>query len=105
EYDFAGHAFSVVAVGRSGSERFWAQTFPPRWSRIGRFLKALSRDLQGESLPRRPTVPLSEPGSVSSLEEFRLRREQTRTGADVADTTTTATDAPTTQQEPQKPQE
>ncbi|HEX8036344.1 MAG TPA: hypothetical protein VF510_20970 [Ktedonobacterales bacterium] len=105
EYDFAGHAFSVVAVGRSGSERFWAQSFPPRWSRIGRFLKALSRDLQGESLPRRPTVPLSEPGSVSSLEEFRLRREQTRTEADITDTTTTSTDVPTTQQEPQKPQE
>jgi hypothetical protein len=99
EYTFAEHQFSVVAVGRSDSERFWAQTFPPRWSRVGRFLKALTRDLQGESMPRRPTVPLTEPGGVSSLEEFRLRREQTRAGsatdiaegaaAEVADATST----------------
>lgn len=99
EYTFAEHQFSVVAVGRSGSERFWAQSFPPRWSRVGRFLKALTRDLQGESMPpRRPTVPLTEPGSVSSLEEFRLRREQTRTGngAEPVSADAAGADAPTT---------
>lgn len=107
DYTFAGHEFSVIAVGRDGSERFWAQAFPPRWSRIGRFLKALSRDLQGESPPRRPTVPLTEPGSVSSLEEFRLRREQIRTNTDVTgtDVTGATTDAPAGQRESQEPQE
>lgn len=104
EYTFAEHQFSLVAVGRSGSERFWAQSFPPRWSRVGRFLKALTRDLQGESLPRRPSVPLSEPGSVSSLEEFRLRREQVRNGesTDATGSEAAGTESPITDEEPQE---
>src|SRR5262249_54314983 len=40
EYEFAGNVFSFVAVGRRGVERFWAPSFPPRWNRVGRFLRA-----------------------------------------------------------------
>ena len=108
EYTFAEHQFSAVAIGRIGAERFWAQTFPPRWSRVGRFLKALTRDLQGESLPRRPSVPPAEPGSVSSLEEFRLRREQIRaddasaTGEIAPGTDTPGVNIPVSDQEPKE---
>src|SRR5262249_54126073 len=49
EYAFAGKSFSFVAAGGHGSERFWAESFPPRWSRVGRFLRALSHDLQRQS--------------------------------------------------------
>lgn len=72
-YAFAGSEFAFVAVGAAGRERFWADTFPPRWSRVGRFLKALVRDLQleaGES-----DRPESLDGQVSDLSAYRARRE------------------------------
>src|SRR5262249_9243351 len=78
EYAFAGKAFSFVAVGGRGSERFWAEAFPPRWSRVGRFLRALSRDLQlqGERERRHIEPGAYGDGAPSSLEDFRSRREQ-----------------------------
>jgi hypothetical protein len=71
EYAFAGKEFAFVAVGRSGAERFWASAFPPRWSRVGRFLKALTRDLQRER-PR--DLAQRDAGAPSNLEEYRQRR-------------------------------
>jgi hypothetical protein len=75
EYSFSGQPFEFVAVGHAGSERFWAQSFPPRWSRVSRFFKALARDLSGEHpLPEKHLPPRSN-GVLSSLDEFRARRE------------------------------
>lgn len=72
-YAFAGQEFSFIGVGAKGRERFWAEVFPPRWSRVGRFLKALVRDLQleGPSSDR----PLASRGEVSDLEAYRTRRD------------------------------
>jgi hypothetical protein len=72
EYSFLGQPFAFLAVGRSGSERFWADTFPPRWSRVGRFFKALMRDL--DMLGEPPTRPVQGPAEVAVLEEYRARR-------------------------------
>ncbi len=73
EYGFAEKAFEFVAVGRRGSERFWAESFPPRWSRVGRFFRALTRDLQRESRSITPETPQAG-GAVRSLDDYRLRR-------------------------------
>lgn len=75
EYGFAGKGFVFVAVGAAGTERFWSQDFPPRWSRVGRFFKALSRDLGLETseLERTRVTPST---GLTNLDEFRLRRER-----------------------------
>src|SRR5262249_39457005 len=80
ESAFAGKIFSFVAVGGGGSESFWAEAFPPRWSRVGRFLRALSRDLelQGERERRHIEPGAHVDGTLSSLEDFRTRPEQNR---------------------------
>ncbi|HEX2349751.1 MAG TPA: hypothetical protein VHI51_15060 [Ktedonobacterales bacterium] len=49
EYGFAGRTYEAVAVGQTGQERFWADTFPPRWNRVSRFFQAVARDIAGES--------------------------------------------------------
>lgn len=75
EYGFSGKAFAFVAVGASGGERFWSQDFPPRWSRMSRFFKAVSRDLGFDALePQRTRVTPS--AGLTNLDEFRLRRER-----------------------------
>ena len=53
EYSFDGRAFAFTSAGPSGSERFWADEFPARWTRVGRFFKAVMRDLNGERDERR----------------------------------------------------
>jgi hypothetical protein len=72
EYSFLGQPFAFLAVGRGGSERFWAETFPPRWSRVSRFFKALMRDLDTPGEP--PSRPIQGPVEVAVLEEYRARR-------------------------------
>lgn len=72
-YAFAGKEFAFVAVGASGRERFWAEIFPPRWSRVGRFLKALARDLQLEG--GRDGSAERVRGQVSDLDAYRMRRD------------------------------
>jgi hypothetical protein len=72
EYTFAGKPFAFVVIGSSGTERFWAQEFPPRWSRVNRFLKALARDLQREGISDWSSRP--EETSLRSLEDFRARK-------------------------------
>lgn len=75
DYSFSGKAFAFVAVGASGSERFWSQDFPPRWSRVGRFFKAVSRDLGLDaSEPQHTRVTPS--AGLTNLDEFRLRRDR-----------------------------
>lgn len=78
DYLFAGQPFAFVAVGGPGSERFWAQSFPPRWGRVSRFVKALTRDLTRDaSHPTGSVQPKTFQG-LSSIEEFRARRDQAR---------------------------
>ncbi|HEX6818454.1 MAG TPA: hypothetical protein VF120_08770 [Ktedonobacterales bacterium] len=76
EYTFAGHPFAFLAVGQRGAERFWAETFPPRWSRVHRFVKALVRDL--EELSGEFTA-LPGPADVTLLDEYRARRARNGT--------------------------
>lgn len=73
EYSFDGRAFDFTSVGSSGSERFWAEEFPARWTRVGRFFKAVMRDLNGERVEREERGRL--PGDVlRPLDEYRTRR-------------------------------
>ena len=82
EYTFAGKPFSFVAVGREGHEKFWAHEFPPRWSRVGRFLRALSHDLARDAgtassagAPGDTLGPSDRPaGLLSHIDDFRYRR-------------------------------
>jgi hypothetical protein len=78
-YRFAGHQYEVVAFGAAGKERFWAEAFPPRWSRVGRFLKAVSRDLgdlgAGEGSPAHDQTEAPTP-----LDDYRARRAELDAG-------------------------
>ena len=69
EYSFDGRAFDFTSVGPSGSERFWADAFPARWIRVGRFFKAVMRDLNGEHDDRRRLPG----GAPRPLDEYRAR--------------------------------
>ncbi len=81
EYTFADQRFAFMAVGRSGAERFWAQAFPPRWSRVNRFLKALSRDLQRDTQAEH-----SRPHStLTHIDDFRARKAANGSGDASAD--------------------
>jgi hypothetical protein len=75
EYSFGDTPYVVVAFGASGRERFWAESFPHRWSRITRFMRAVSRDL-GEPVDLLPA------GQVSDLGEHRARRAAAPAPAD-----------------------
>jgi hypothetical protein len=44
---------------------------------VSRFLKALARDLSGEQPPQRQRITITPQGALSSLDEFRARREHT----------------------------
>jgi hypothetical protein len=72
DYEFAGRRYAVTAYGAAGKERFWAERFPHRWSRVGRFLRAISRDLSESG-----AEPVSEAktGVLTTLDEVRARRE------------------------------
>ena len=73
EYSFADQPFGFVVVGSSGNERFWAQEFPPRWSRVNRFLKALAHDLQRDGISEWTNHPQGEM-TPTRLEDFRARK-------------------------------
>jgi hypothetical protein len=77
EYSFGGSPYVVMAFGAAGRERFWAESFPHRWSRIGRFMRAVTQDL-GEPLTTPPT------GQVSDLAAHRARRAETPAPSDAA---------------------
>ncbi|MGO8950074.1 MAG: DnaJ-like cysteine-rich domain-containing protein [Ktedonobacterales bacterium] len=73
EYEFADQPFAFVAIGHSGRERYWAQEFPPRWSRVNRFLKALARDLQRDGISEWSSRP-DEGAPLTHLDDFRARK-------------------------------
>lgn len=72
EYSFDEREFDFTAVGPGGSERFWAESFPARWTRVGRFFKAVVRDLNGErgEFSERRQLP---DGAPRPLDEYRTR--------------------------------
>jgi hypothetical protein len=69
EYSFDGREFDFTSVGPSGSERFWADAFPARWTRVGRFFRAVVRDLNGERDDRKRLPG----GAPRPLDEYRAR--------------------------------
>jgi hypothetical protein len=96
EYAFAGRHYTVTAFGAEGAERFWAEAFPHRWSRVGRFLQALARDL-GEPGPTvdsalDPTLP--DHGRISALEDYRARKNGSSAEAIAPPAPTTETPTP-----------
>lgn len=94
EYDFDGRAFDFSSVGPSGSERFWAESFPARWTRVGRFFKAVVRDLNGErgESGERRRLP---DGAPRPLDEYQIRRVRiVPDDASEFDTTADASDDP-----------
>jgi hypothetical protein len=72
EYTFDGRELDFTAVGPSSSERFWAESFPARWTRVGRFFKAVMRDLNGERGPSDERRRLPD-GAPRPLDEWRAR--------------------------------
>jgi hypothetical protein len=79
EYAFAGEDYSFVAVGRVGEERFWADRFPHRWSRVQRFITALTRDQSRED----PVDLTHTPTDITILEDYRARRRRAEAGANL----------------------
>ena len=73
EYSFDGRAFAFTSAGPSGSERFWADEFPARWTRVGRFFKAVMRDLNGERGDERRRLPGGAPRPLDDLRTRRIR--------------------------------
>ncbi|HLY29739.1 MAG TPA: hypothetical protein VKQ36_01805, partial [Ktedonobacterales bacterium] len=72
EYVFGGRDYAFVAVGSATAERFWADSFPPRWNRVGRFMQALARDVSGERGSRQHMVDGHH--SLRELYDYRARR-------------------------------
>lgn len=71
EYSFGGYPFAFTAAGTREAERFAATEFPPRWHRVGRFLRALARDVSDEGAWRTSHTGNDE---ISTLAEYRLHR-------------------------------
>jgi hypothetical protein len=89
EYAFAGEEYSFVAIGRTGEERFRADRFPPRWSRVQRFLSALTRDQSRED----PVDLTRTPTDITILEDYRARRLRAKMSQDpVSDANESARD-------------
>ncbi|MDE3231324.1 MAG: hypothetical protein KGO05_15710, partial [Chloroflexota bacterium] len=75
EYSFAGRMYEALAVGRAGEERFWAETFPPRWNRLSRFVQAVARDLAGESRQRPGADHPYNGGAIRERSHIRIIEE------------------------------
>jgi len=88
DYLFADRPYTFVAVGTTGAERFWSDSFPPRWSRLGRFVQALARDVSGDRAPRQ--IEGEGHRSLRDLRDLRAQRSSSTPGG--APTTTDDTD-------------
>jgi len=107
EYAYGGHQFEVVAVGNGRSERFWSDEFPPRWSHVGRFFKALVRDLNGEHTQRPPRANGTN-GTLHVLDAYRNGKSElphVRIVEDSAEDAETPTEVPAEQEEPEGKEE
>lgn len=95
EYGFAGRTYEAVAVGQAGQERFWADTFPPRWNRVSRFFQAVVRDIAGESGRSASGGPHPHVGSGRDRSHIRIVEEPVEPPApDAADASGAAESAP-----------
>ncbi|HET9110181.1 MAG TPA: hypothetical protein VFN78_05080 [Ktedonobacterales bacterium] len=90
EYGYAGRTYEALAVGRAGEERFWAETFPPRWNRVSRFFQAVARDIAGESGRRTMGGPMPLAGVEHDRRRIRIIEEP----ADAPTEPPTSPDAP-----------
>ena len=79
EYAFAGEEYSFVAIGRAGEERFRADRFPPRWSRVQRFVSALTSDQAHDD----PADLTRTPTDITILEDYRARRLRAEAREDI----------------------
>ncbi|HEX8731051.1 MAG TPA: hypothetical protein VF725_03225, partial [Ktedonobacterales bacterium] len=75
EYSFAGRMYEALAVGRAGEERFWAETFPPRWNRLSRFVQAVARDLANETRQRPGADHPYNGGAIRDRSHIRIIEE------------------------------
>ncbi len=100
EYGFAGREYEMIAIGHAGDERFWADTFPPRWNRVSRFFQAVARDLAGENGRDASNGSLARSGVTRDHSHIRIIEEPADAPgfapdvAEVTDTSTRATRAP-----------
>ena len=65
-YGYADEPFVFYAFGAEGKEKFYAETFPPRWKRVERFVRSIAQEI----IPPPPTG-----GQVSDLDSYRQARE------------------------------
>ncbi len=65
-YGYADEPYVFYAFGPEGKEKFYAESFPPRWKRVERFVRSLAQEI----IP-----PSSTGGQVSDLESYRQARE------------------------------
>ena len=65
-YGYADEPFVFYAFGAEGKEKFYAETFPPRWKRVERFVRSIAQEI----IP-----PPSTGGQVSDLDSYRQARE------------------------------
>jgi hypothetical protein len=83
EYAFAGDNYVFVAIGRAGEERFRAERFPKRWSRVQRFISALTRDQARDD----PADLAHAPTDITILEDYRTRRRRAEVREDLTSST------------------
>jgi hypothetical protein len=94
EYGFAGRTYEAVAVGRTGEERFWAETFPPRWNRVSRFFQAVARDIAGENGRRASGGALPHIGSGRDRTHIRIIEEPAEPSAEPPTDAASGPDSP-----------
>ncbi|HEY7347281.1 MAG TPA: zinc finger-like domain-containing protein [Ktedonobacterales bacterium] len=65
-YGYGDEPFVFYAFGSEGKEKFYAESFPPRWKRVERFVRSIAQEI----------IPPSSTGAqVSDLESYRQARE------------------------------
>ena len=67
-YAYGDEPFVFYAFGAEGKEKFYAETFPPRWKRLERFARSVAQEII-------PPLSMSSGGQVSDLESYRQARE------------------------------
>jgi hypothetical protein len=71
-YTYGEAPYTFYAFGAEGRERFFAESFPPRWKRVERFVRSVAQELMS---PAASTPPESR---VSDFNRYKEAREGTR---------------------------
>ncbi len=66
-YLYGDEPFAFCAFDAEGKEKFYAESFPPRWKRVERFVRSVADQIMAPSTPAG--------GRVSDLESYRQTRE------------------------------